>query len=61
MNPGTINIGNYRFIKPIGKGGSGTVYLAEDLINKILVAIKKITIVRTGNIEMDKKEKYAYN
>ncbi len=36
------NIGNYKIIKPIGKGGMGDVYLAEDPVCQREVALKQI-------------------
>ncbi|GCE08997.1 ABC transporter substrate-binding protein [Dictyobacter aurantiacus] len=34
----------YRLIDPVGKGGFATVYKAEDLRNKTIVAVKEITL-----------------
>ena len=41
-------IGRYQIIRPIGQGGMGTVYLAEDPLLKRRVAIKVIRVTGTA-------------
>lgn len=40
--PGTLLFGHYQVCSELGRGGFSVVYLAEDLVNRRLVAIKRI-------------------
>lgn len=39
----TLLMGRYSFVKPLGKGGTGEVFLAEDSVERRYVAIKKVS------------------
>src|SRR5215212_7556376 len=41
INPNIVLQGRYKIIKPLGKGGMGTVFLAQDSRLKCEVAVKQ--------------------
>lgn len=46
----------YRLVSPIGIGGAGVVYIAFDTKNAQKVAIKKVSIVSGGKLQLIEKE-----
>src|SRR5437763_8194813 len=52
LNPGQILAGRYRIVRPIGAGGMGEVYEAEDLDLGARVAVKTMRVGdRVGNMD----------
>lgn len=51
LAPGTIVRGKYRIVRKIGRGGMGIVYLADDLLMQIPVALKFLA----GDLSRDLK------
>lgn len=59
LEVGTVLNGRYRILRIIGKGGMGTVYMAEHMHLDSTVAIKEVRLPKTNNPEQDEKEKEA--
>jgi len=56
LNPGTVLAGRYRIVRPIGAGGMGEVYEAEDLDLGARVAVKTMRIEDEGTLAHFKRE-----
>lgn len=44
LEPGLVVQGRYRVVGPLGKGGMGTTYVAEDLERGVEVALKVLSM-----------------
>jgi tRNA A-37 threonylcarbamoyl transferase component Bud32 len=54
----TLIAGRYRFLRPVGEGGMGNVYLAEDLLLARQVAVKTVRAELSGNEEVRARIKH---
>ncbi len=56
LAPGQILAGRYRIVRPIGAGGMGEVYQAEDLDLGAIIAIKTMRLDGAGDLVRFKRE-----